>query len=189
MEELESGEVLFTAETSISTKKGEHPDLSFASPDALLLPGWVAEAAKDPDIRIEPAWKVSIVYGMSCAVGFVVPAAYYLAVRFAGDFEEHGAACDQWRRAEHEPGVPGGSASSGGAVRAVGDSPAVHRRAGGRGGDLPVGAKGGWGLETLGAWGGGGGEGVVGPFDVGNQRLASASRASGVDQLRQIMAL
>lgn len=87
MEELESGEVRFTAETSISTKAGEHPDLSFASPDALLLPGWVAAAAKDPDIRIEPAWKVSLVYGMSCAVSFVVPAAYYLAVRFAGDFE------------------------------------------------------------------------------------------------------
>jgi len=38
----------------------------FASPDALLTPSYMAAAAVDPDIRIEPAWKVSIVYGMPC---------------------------------------------------------------------------------------------------------------------------
>ncbi|HWQ08603.1 MAG TPA: ADP-ribosylglycohydrolase family protein, partial [Holophaga sp.] len=39
----------------------------FASPDALLTPSFMAAAAVDPDIRIEPAWKVSLVYGMPCA--------------------------------------------------------------------------------------------------------------------------
>jgi len=59
----------------------------FASPDALLTPSYVAEAAADPDIRIEPAWKVSIVYGMPCAIYHQLPAAYYLAARFHDDFE------------------------------------------------------------------------------------------------------
>ncbi len=59
----------------------------FASPDALLTPSHMASAAVDPDIRIEPAWKVSIVYGMPCAIYHQLPAAYYLAARFHDDFE------------------------------------------------------------------------------------------------------
>lgn len=59
----------------------------FASPDALLTPSYMASAAADPDIRIEPAWKVSIVYGMPCAIYHQLPAAYYLAARFHDDFE------------------------------------------------------------------------------------------------------
>ena len=59
----------------------------FASPDALITPGYVAQAAADPGIRIEPAWKASIVYGMPCAIYHVLPAAYYLAARFPDDFE------------------------------------------------------------------------------------------------------
>ena len=59
----------------------------FASPDALLTPSYVAGAAMDPDIRIEPAWKVSLVYGMPCAIYHQLPAAYYLAARFHDDFE------------------------------------------------------------------------------------------------------
>jgi ADP-ribosylglycohydrolase len=59
----------------------------FASPDALLTPSYMARAAMDPDIRIEPAWKVSIVYGMPCAIYHQLPAAYYLAARFCDDFE------------------------------------------------------------------------------------------------------
>jgi ADP-ribosylglycohydrolase len=47
----------------------------------------MARAAADPDIRIEPAWKVSLVYGMPCAIYHQLPAAYYLAARFQGDFE------------------------------------------------------------------------------------------------------
>jgi ADP-ribosylglycohydrolase len=59
----------------------------FASPDALLTPSCMARAAADPDIRIEPAWKVSLVYGMPCAIYHMLPAAYYLAARFPDDFE------------------------------------------------------------------------------------------------------
>jgi ADP-ribosylglycohydrolase len=47
----------------------------------------MAEAAADPGIRIEPAWKVSIIYGMPCAIYHQLPAAYYLAARFRDDFE------------------------------------------------------------------------------------------------------
>jgi len=47
----------------------------------------MAEAARDPGIRIEPAWKVSIVYGMPCAIYHQLPAAYYLAARFSDNFE------------------------------------------------------------------------------------------------------
>ena len=59
----------------------------FASPDALLTPHYMALAAADPDIVIEPAWKVSLVYGMPCAIYHQLPAAYYLATRFADNFE------------------------------------------------------------------------------------------------------
>jgi len=59
----------------------------FASPDALLSPSYMASAAVDPGIRIEPAWKVSIVYGMPCAIYHMLPAAYYLSARFNNDFE------------------------------------------------------------------------------------------------------
>ncbi|MHB8773206.1 MAG: ADP-ribosylglycohydrolase family protein [Syntrophales bacterium] len=59
----------------------------FASPDALLTPSYMARTAADPEIRIEPAWKVSLVYGMPCAIYHMLPAAYYLAARFPDDFE------------------------------------------------------------------------------------------------------
>ncbi len=68
---------------------GEHPLKSgtFSSPDALLTPSNVAQAAQDPDVRIEPAWKVSLVYGMPCAIYHQLPAVYYLSARFKDDFE------------------------------------------------------------------------------------------------------
>jgi hypothetical protein len=59
----------------------------FASPDALLTPSYMAAAVADPDIRLEPAWKVSIVYGMPCAIYHQIPAAYYLSARFQNNFE------------------------------------------------------------------------------------------------------
>lgn len=59
----------------------------FVSPDALLTPSYVAGTAVDPDVRIEPAWKVSMVYGMTCAIYHQLPAAYHLAARFPNDFE------------------------------------------------------------------------------------------------------
>lgn len=59
----------------------------FASPDALLSPSYMAEVANDPNVQIEPAWKVSLVYGMPCAIYHILPASYYLAARFNNDFE------------------------------------------------------------------------------------------------------
>ena len=80
-----------TAEGESSVSRGsEKPrrDVGeFASPDALLTPSNIARAARDPGVRIEPAWKVSLVYGMPCAVYHQFPAAYYLAARFGADYE------------------------------------------------------------------------------------------------------
>lgn len=59
----------------------------FASPDALLTVSSIARAARDPAIRIEPAWKASLLYGLPCAVYHQFPCAYYLAARFQGDVE------------------------------------------------------------------------------------------------------
>lgn len=59
----------------------------FASPDGLLSPSYMARAAEDQDIEIEPAWKASIVYGMPCAIYHMLPAVYYLSARFKDDFE------------------------------------------------------------------------------------------------------
>jgi len=38
-------------------------------------------------VVIDPAWKVSLVYGMPCSILCMLPAAYYLAARFQEDFE------------------------------------------------------------------------------------------------------
>ncbi len=90
---VKSGQLPFHAVTSGDLqppRPGEHPLKSgtFASPDALLTPSFIARAAHDPDIRIEPAWKVSLVYGMPCAIYHQLPAAYYLAARYSSDFEQ-----------------------------------------------------------------------------------------------------
>jgi ADP-ribosylglycohydrolase len=69
-----SGEIPFVAKSSIAAGDSKE-SFGFASPDAALLPSWIVEAANDPAIRIEPAWKVSVVYGMSCAINFVLPGA------------------------------------------------------------------------------------------------------------------
>jgi hypothetical protein len=86
-----AGELPFhtMAHTDLQPPQEDHPRKSgyFVSPDALLTPSYVAAAAVDPDIRIEPAWKVSIVYGMTCAIYHQLPAAYYLTARFPNDFE------------------------------------------------------------------------------------------------------
>ena len=87
MDLARSGELPFVAKSSIAANGAADTSFGFASPDAMLLPSWIAEAARDPSIRIEPAWKVSLVYGMSCAINFVLPGAYYLAARFSSDFE------------------------------------------------------------------------------------------------------
>lgn len=93
MDLAKSGELPFHAVTSgkLAPPKASAPDAPragrFSSPDALLTPSYMAEAVLDPGITIEPAWKVSIVYGMPCAIYHQLPAAYYLAARFPSDFE------------------------------------------------------------------------------------------------------
>lgn len=93
MKLVKTGELPFHAVTSdnLQPPRPGTPDPpragKFASPDALLTPSYMAANAADPDIRIEPAWKVSIVYGMPCAIYHQLPAAYYLAARFHDDFE------------------------------------------------------------------------------------------------------
>jgi ADP-ribosylglycohydrolase len=87
MELVGTGGIPFVAKSSIAATRSGGPSFGFASPDALLLPSWIAQAAHDPRARIEPPWKVSLVYGMSCAINFVLPAAYHLAARFPRDFE------------------------------------------------------------------------------------------------------
>jgi ADP-ribosylglycohydrolase len=93
MKLVKNGELPFHAVThdNLQPPRPGDPDPPragrFASPDALLSPSYMAEAAADPEIRIEPAWKVSIVYGMPCAIYHQLPAAYYLAARFHNDFE------------------------------------------------------------------------------------------------------
>ena len=89
---VKAGELPFHAVTSGRMKAppaGAEPSRAgvFSSPDALLTASYMAEAAADGGVRIEPAWKVSIVYGMPCAIYHQLPAAYYLAARFPDDFE------------------------------------------------------------------------------------------------------
>lgn len=90
---VKSGELPFHAVTNDDLKPPRPGDPDpprvgrFASPDALLTPAYMAQAAVDPNIRIEPAWKASLVYGMPCAIYHQLPAAYYLAARFQNDFE------------------------------------------------------------------------------------------------------
>lgn len=93
MDLVHTGELPFHAVTgeNLQPPRPGDPDPPragrFASPDALLSPSYMAAAAEDPDIRIEPAWKASLVYGLPCAIYHQLPAAYYLAARFKRDFE------------------------------------------------------------------------------------------------------
>jgi ADP-ribosylglycohydrolase len=59
----------------------------FPIPDALLIPSCVARIVNDPGIRIDPAWRIALIYGLPCGINHQLPAAYYLASRFADDFE------------------------------------------------------------------------------------------------------
>ena len=70
-------------EGSIGTSKAGR----FSSPEPLMTPSNIASIAKDPSVQIEPASKVSQMYGMPCAIYHVLPAAYYLASRYNNDFE------------------------------------------------------------------------------------------------------
>ena len=94
MDDVKAGKLPFHAVTTdkLQPPKPGEPDPPragrFSSPDALLTPSYMAEAVHDTAVRIEPAWKVSIVYGMPCAIYHQLPAAYYLAARFPHSFEE-----------------------------------------------------------------------------------------------------
>jgi ADP-ribosylglycohydrolase len=94
MELVKKGDLPFHAVTSGDLHPPKPADSDppragkYSSPDALLTASYMAEAAMDPEIRIEPAWKVSIVYGMPCAIYHQLPAAYYLAARFRDNFEQ-----------------------------------------------------------------------------------------------------
>lgn len=59
----------------------------FPIPDPLFIPSCIAGLVHEPGIRIEPAWKASLVFGLPCAIYHQLPAAYYLATRFADNFE------------------------------------------------------------------------------------------------------
>lgn len=93
MKLVQSGELPFHAVTEDELSMPRSGQLEqrcaglFSSPDALLTPRFVTQAVSDPQIKIEPAWKVSLVYGMPCAIYHLLPAVYYLAARFSDDFE------------------------------------------------------------------------------------------------------
>jgi ADP-ribosylglycohydrolase len=89
---VEEGELPFThAVLAENRNKYDHapeaPSASLPFPDGLLFPSHIWQAAKDPDVAIEPAWKVSLVYGMPCSIQCMLPAAYYLGARYQDDFE------------------------------------------------------------------------------------------------------
>jgi hypothetical protein len=90
---VEKGVLPFT-HAVLAEKKGAYensptaPSASLPFPDGLLFPSHIWQAAKDPDVSIEPAWKVSLVYGMPCSILCMLPAAYYLAARFQENFEQ-----------------------------------------------------------------------------------------------------
>lgn len=70
----------------------DHPELPLRARrhivrDALHAASDIAAMAGDPGVHIEPAWKVSHLYGMPCAFYHLLPAVYYLAARFNDDFE------------------------------------------------------------------------------------------------------
>ena len=90
MARVQAGELPFHTVTSgkLAVPQGEEAPLvagQFASPDALLTVSSIARAASEH--LIEPAWKVSLVYGLPCAVYHQFPAVYYLAARFQEGFE------------------------------------------------------------------------------------------------------
>lgn len=89
---VKSGEFPFHAENGAAPGADGDPGQAlqagrFASPDALLTVSSIASAVQQHGVLIDPAWKVSLVYGMPCAVYHQFPAVYHLAARFGDDFE------------------------------------------------------------------------------------------------------
>ncbi len=89
---VKQGELPFHTVVSDGMKPPTDPEAplragQFSSPDALLTVSSIAEGVQRRGVQIEPAWKVSLVYGLPCAVYHQFPAVYHLAARFPGDFE------------------------------------------------------------------------------------------------------
>ncbi len=85
--ELPFTHVVLAEKTGIFTATPLPTSATLTAPDGLLFPSHIWRAAHDPDVRIEPAWKASLVYGLPCSIICQLPAAYYLAARFGTDFE------------------------------------------------------------------------------------------------------
>lgn len=62
-------------------------DVDKALIDVFLQPGFVHDAAINKEISVEPPHAIAQIYGLACQLGFMAPAAYWLASRFEGDFE------------------------------------------------------------------------------------------------------
>jgi ADP-ribosyl-[dinitrogen reductase] hydrolase len=73
------------AKSAKTPKDQRLPEASFI--DAVLQPGWSYAAAHDPAVKIEPASAACRLFGLACTMGFMLPAAYYLAARFENNFE------------------------------------------------------------------------------------------------------
>ncbi|MDF1664215.1 MAG: ADP-ribosylglycohydrolase family protein [Planctomycetota bacterium] len=64
------------------------PTEDLALIDSILQPAYIISSAQDPKTKLEEPWRASMVYGMACAIHFLIPAAYYIAGSFPGQFEE-----------------------------------------------------------------------------------------------------
>ncbi|TKB46006.1 ADP-ribosylglycohydrolase family protein [Ferrimonas sediminicola] len=63
------------------------PSRELPFPDVFLGMGWWIQAAQSPHIRVEPPEAVAQVYGMACSLTMLMPAAFFLAARYADSFE------------------------------------------------------------------------------------------------------
>jgi len=72
--------------SAVLTVIEDNRKLSISFMDAILQSSWAYEAAHDSRIKIEPASAVCRLFGLACTLGFMLPAAYYLASRFEADF-------------------------------------------------------------------------------------------------------
>ena len=55
--------------------------------DVFLQPGFVHDAATSPAITIDPPYAIAQIYGLACQMGFMAPAAYWMASKYPDDFE------------------------------------------------------------------------------------------------------
>jgi ADP-ribosylglycohydrolase len=55
--------------------------------DTFIQPDLIAAAAQNPNIHIDPPLHVCQLFGLPCQLGFMAPAAYFLAASFQNEFE------------------------------------------------------------------------------------------------------